>query len=305
MNANIDSIHLNFNNNSIWLLNVCLAIIMYGVALDLSVNDFKRILSIPKPVFVGILSQFAVLPALTFLLILLINPLPSIALGMILVAACPGGNISNFMTHLAKGNTALSITLTAFSTLVAVIMTPLNLAFWGNLYGPTQVLLREVSLSPIELVKTISLILGLPLLLGMTTKAHKPHFALVLQNYLRPISMLIFLGFIIIAFANNFDLFLEYVEYVAWLVILHNALALGSGYLISSFFRLDEMSKRSITIETGIQNSGLGLLLIFSFFEGLGGMAIIAALWGIWHIISGLILGFYWSYKSKISAEVL
>jgi len=110
---------------------------MFGVALDVKVSDFKLLVNKPKPIIIGFLSQFIMLPALTFILVLLIKPQPSIALGMFLVAACPGGNISNFMTKLAKGNTALSISLTAFSTLLAMFLTPFNFELWSNMYSPT------------------------------------------------------------------------------------------------------------------------------------------------------------------------
>ncbi len=302
MENQIDSVKLHFNDDSLLALNVCLAIIMYGVALDLKISDFKRIASIPKPALLGIFSQFVALPAITFILVYLIEPIPSIALGMILVAACPGGNISNFMTHLAKGNAALSVTLTAFSTLLAFILTPFNLAFWASFYLPTKLLLTEISLDPFALLKTIALILGIPLILGMLSNAHFPHFAERMQKILKPLSMLIFLLFVVIAFANNFDIFLNYFQYVVWLVLIHNAIALFTGYSVASIFSLSTEDRKTLTIETGIQNSGLGLIIIFSFFEGLGGMAIIAAWWGIWHIISGMLIGYLWS-RTKVLAS--
>jgi BASS family bile acid:Na+ symporter len=116
---------------------------MFGVALDLKVSDFKAVLVMPKPVLIGLAGQFLLLPAFTFLLVLAIKPAPSIALGMMLVAACPGGNISNFLTHYARGNTALSITMTAMSTAVAIVMTPLNLSLWGGLNPETAKILKD------------------------------------------------------------------------------------------------------------------------------------------------------------------
>ena len=158
----LDSVKIHFDNSSLWVLNIALAVVMFGVALGISVDDFKRLFKEPKLVLIGVLSQFFLLPFFTYLLLLIINPQPSIALGMIMVAACPGGNISNFMTHLAKGNTALSVSLTAFATFLAMIFTPLNFELYGNLYEPTQNLLKEVSLNPWELVKVVLLILGVP-----------------------------------------------------------------------------------------------------------------------------------------------
>ena len=119
--TNIDSIKINFDTEGLWVLNIAIAIIMFGVALGISIDDFKRLFKNPKIVFVGVLSQFLLLPAATFLAILIIKPHPSIALGMVMVAACPGGNISNFMTKLAGGNAALSVSLTAFASLAALV----------------------------------------------------------------------------------------------------------------------------------------------------------------------------------------
>ena len=122
----IDAIKINFDTQGLWILNIAIAIIMFGVALGISMADFKRLLKNPKIVFVGVLSQFFLLPATTFLAILVLEPHPSFALGMILIAACPGGNVSNFFSKMACGNAALSVSLTAFATLICIGMTPFN-----------------------------------------------------------------------------------------------------------------------------------------------------------------------------------
>ncbi len=293
----IDEIHLNFNQNNLWVLNLCLAFIMFGVALDLKVEDFKRIALSPKASFIGLASQFILLPFVTYLLVLIIQPQPSIALGMMLVAACPGGNISNFLTHLSKGNTALSVTLTAIGTVLAIVMTPFNLGLWASMYEPTSRLLKEVQLDPIDLFQSILLLAGLPLTIGMIFTHYYPDIAAKVSKAIKPLSIIIFVGFIIIAFANNVDHFISHIHMVVIIVFIHNAAALLTGYLSAKSFGLSLADQKSITIETGIQNSGLGLFLIFSFFNGLGGMAFVAAWWGIWHIISGLIIATYWSGK--------
>lgn len=274
---------------------------MFGVALDIKPSDFKNLITNPQATLLGIFSQFVLLPGLTFGLILLINPYPSIALGMIMVAACPGGNISNFMTNLSGGNAALSVSLTAFATVAAIFMTPVNLQFWGSLYQPTQQILETVRIDPVQIFKTIALILGVPLLLGMWWRQYRPAIAQKMSKWLKPISILIFLGFIAAAFAVNFEIFLETIHLVVVIVFIHNGIALGSGYLLARSFSLPKADRKTLTIETGIQNSGLGLLLIFTFFDGLGGMALVAAWWGLWHIVSGLTLSFFWSGKRIFS----
>ena len=293
----LDHVVINFNSKELWILNIALAVIMFGVALNISINDFKQLSRQPKPILVGLLSQFFLLPAFTYLLVILINPRPSIALGMIMVAACPGGNISNFFTHLAKGNTALSVSLTAFATFLAMIMTPFNFEFYGSLYPPTSQIIKSVELNPFELVKLISLILGIPLILGMYFRHKNPILAIKLSKLLKPLSIAVFVGIVIIAFANNLEVFNNYIDHVLLIGILHNFLAILLGFMVARIFRLSFQNQKTLAIETGIQNSGLGLLLIFTFFKEIGGMAILAAFWGIWHIVSGLILASYWSSR--------
>jgi len=297
MQQELDTIILNFDSESLFFLNLTLAVIMFGVALNITISDFLRIVKNPKSILIGILSQFILLPAFTFLLVTIIQPLPSIALGMFLVAACPGGNISNFMTHYAKGNAALSVSLTAISTLLAIVMTPLNFQLWSGLYGPTSNLINTISLSPLEMVKVISLLLGVPLILGMLVQNYFPKFALKTAPIFKIGSILFFIALIILALSKNIDIFKKYIHYVFIIVLVHNILALILGYSVASIAGLSKRNRRTLAIETGIQNSGLGLLLIFSFFNGLGGMAILAAFWGIWHIVSGLTIAIFWSKK--------
>jgi BASS family bile acid:Na+ symporter len=286
------------------MLNIALAVVMFGVALGISINDFKSVLRQPKLVLVGLLAQFLLLPLLTFLIIIIIRPQPSIALGMIMVAACPGGNISNFMTHFADGNTALSVSLTAIGTFLTIIVTPINFQLYASLYEPTAQLLQDVELQPFELIKLIIVILGIPLVLGMSMRYKNKVLAIKLSKLFKPISIVVFIAIVILAFSKNVDVFSNYIHYVLIIGVCHNALAILLGFFTAKSFKLSFRDQKTIAIETGIQNSGLGLLLIFTFFSGLGGMAIMAAFWGIWHIVSGLVLAFYWSRKSSKIIEI-
>ncbi len=288
--SGIDEITLNFSPASLTLLNAILAVVMFSIAIDLKPEDFQRLRRAPTPLIIGLFSQFLVLPVLTYLMILATQPRPSIALGLILVAACPGGNISNFITHRAGGNAALSVSMTAFATVGAILLTPVNIALWGGLYGPTRDILRETAIDPVQVAITVGLMLVLPLVLGVQLNMHRPQLTARLHRPLQVLSMTIFFAFIVLALAANWDFFLGYAGAVAGLVILHNALALGGGWTVATLARLSPFNRRAVTIETGIQNSGLGLVLIFAFFGGLGGMAVVAAFWGIWHAISGIAL---------------
>lgn len=293
----IDLVRLNFNPQSLWALNFIIGLVMFGVALDLKTSDFKAVLSSPKPVLIGLAGQFILLPAFTFLLVLAIRPAPSIALGMMLVAACPGGNISNFLTHYAKGNTALSITMTAISTAVAIIMTPLNLSLWGGLHPQASQILKVVALDPFEMLLAVFLLLGLPMAAGMWAGYRWPRVAARVQKPMKIFSIGVFGLFVLGALAANWRYFLDYVGFVVLAVFLHNGLALLTGYYAARFTGLPERDRRAVSIEVGIQNSALGLILIFNFFDGLGGMAIVTAWWGIWHIISGLSVATFWSRR--------
>ena len=299
----LDDVQINFDASGLWVLNIALAAVMFGVALGVTLNDFKALRRQPKLVLLGILSQFVLLPLVTFLFIILIKPQASIALGMMMVAACPGGNISNFMTHLAKGNTALSVSLTAFATFLAMIMTPLNFQIYGNLYEPTAQILKGVELDNFELMKLVILILGIPLVLGMFLRSKNEKLALKLSKILKPFSIIVFVALVLIAISKNLDIFYDHIHNVLLIGIGHNIIALALGFLVAKSFGLSFKNQKTLAIETGIQNSGLGLLLIFTFFNGLGGMAIMAAFWGIWHIVSGLSLALYWSSKSKNEIE--
>ena len=303
-----DHIRLNFSPAGLQVLNIALAFVMFGVALEIKLEHFKKLLQNPISAFVGVLSQFVVLPFLTFVLAVLLKDFitPTIALGMILVAACPGGNVSNFISSLAKGNVALSVSLTAIATMAAVFMTPLNFSLWGNLYTHFLVhsnvsqLVRPLHIDTLQMFQTVFLILGIPLVLGIVVNTKFPDFTQKITKAIKRLSILLFAIIVVIAFAKNFHHFLVVIKYIFLIVLVHNALALASGYYMARIFKRPVVDRRTISIETGIQNSGLALVLIFNpkIFPPdleLGGMAIIAAWWGIWHIVAGLTLAGIWN----------
>lgn len=295
----LDKVQLNFSTGSVNIMNFAIAFIMFGVALGIKPSHFKDVITHPKPVVMGLFSQYLVLPALTYLLVLIIQPSNAVALGMILVAACPGGNVSNLISSISKSNVALSISLTASSTVLCLVMTPLNFAFWGGLYAKHSPLLVPIEIEPLEIFRTVFIILGIPVILGMIIGSKFPDFVKRVEKIVQGASIIFFIGFIVGALASNFSLFLRYIHLIFIIVLLHNAIAFFSGYFIPRLFNVDKINSRTISIETGIQNSGLGLALIFNprIFPQeleLGGMAFIAAWWGIWHIVAGLTLATYW-----------
>ena len=300
--SDIDLVRLNFNPQTLLALNVILGLVMFGVSLELKPADFKVALATPRALAIGLLGHHVVFPAATYLLVLALQPRPSIALGMILVSSCPAGNISNFLTQLARGNTALSVSISTLSTLAAIVMTPLNVAFWGGLYGPAQPILRAVAVNPLEMFGHVLLLLGVPLAAGLFVSRRFPRFTARAVKPFKLFSLAFFLVFVVAALAANWQYFLEYVGMVVGIVFVHNALALATGYGLARAAGLVERDRRAVSIECGIQNSGLGLILIFGYFDGLGGMAVITAWWGIWHIVAGLSVAGAWSRRPPVLA---
>lgn len=311
----LDHVRLNFSPSGLLALNIVIAFVMFGVALDIKWQNFKDVILKPKSALTGIFSQFILLPAVTFLFIILLNPTPTVALGMILISSCPGGNISNFMSAMARGNVALSVSLTAVATLSATFMTPLNFAIWGKLYlnyyssAGAGNFLVPIEINFLQMVQTVVILLGIPLILGILFSQYFPVITAKIKKPIRQLSILIFIGFVIILLSANFNHFLNYIHIVFLIVLVHNSIALLTGYSISSIIGLNNTDKRTVTIETGIQNSGLALVLMFNpkIFPPeleLGGMTIVAAWWGVWHIISGLSLAAIWSKKVDIQPAV-
>jgi len=290
----IDAVRLNFSPESLVALNVILAFVMFGVALDMKLEDFKGVAAAPRAVLIGMLAQFLLLPATAWALTMVLEPQPSIALGLILIACCPGGNISNFLTNFARGNTALSVTMTACSTVGALFFTPFNTSLWGSLNPATDAILREIAIDPVEMFMAVAILLVVPAMLGMIVARQFPGFAARARKPFRILSLGVFALFVVLALAANWDYFLRYTHRVVIGVFLLNGLGLLLGYLAAGAAGLREPDRRAVSIEVGIQNSGLGLILIFNFFGGMGGMAITAAWWGTWHILSGLALASWW-----------
>ena len=290
MHDDLTGIAIKFNQDALNLLNFVLAFIMFGVALSLRAKDFRNLITYPKSALFGLLSQYLALPLITILLVYLLKPHPVLGLGMILVAACPGGNVSNFFTFLAKGNVALSVALSMVSTIAAFLLTPFQLQFWGSFNSDTAALLQEVNLSPLKTMKVVAIILVVPVLLGMWFSAKFPKLTLKIQKPVKVLSFLLLIGIIVGGLMANWSLFLEHYSKVVFLVLAHNSAALAVAFAIGLLSGIGRAATKTITIETAIQNSGLGLVLIFNFFDGNGGMAIITAWWGIWHIISGFVV---------------
>lgn len=297
--ASIDAVLIHIDSTGQLILGLVLALIMFGVALDLRFSDFASVLKHPLAPLTGLAAQLIALPAVTWAITMLLKPQPSVALGMIVVAACPGGNLSNLMTHMAKGNTALSVSMTGISSILAIFTTPLNILFWASLNPATAVLLRQVSIEPVSFLGSTVLLLGVPMVAGMLTVRYYPALAEKLRRPFQILSFLFLIVFIVGATAANAKSLGAFLGQIMPLVVLHNTIAVLIGWLAAKLWRMNDFDTRAMTIEVSMHNSGLGLALILNHFDALGGAALIAAGWGIWHIVSGWGLAAWWKRRDR------
>lgn len=311
--AAIDQIEVNMNASGMNTINIILAFVMFGVALGIRPSSFIEVFRKPKSVILGAICQLFLLPAMTFVLCVLMREWisPMIGLGMILVSACPGGNISNFMTSLSKGNLSLSVSLTAVSTSASIFATPINFTFWGNCYLQfvenhfTINTIPELQISFWEVFRAIVLLLGIPFILGMLCSHYFPKFSNKSKKIFQYLSVAFFILIVILSIYQNIDALGKCIKFIFLIVLIHNLLALGIGFSTGTLFKVPYKDRRTLTIETGIQNSGLGLVLLFNpnifdptIWANNGGMLVITAWWGIWHIISGLTVSYLFN-RSK------
>lgn len=301
----VDAITIAFDESSLTVLKIVIGSILFGIALDTRVQDFAAALKRPGVIAIGVVAQFLFLPALTFLLTLALGVRGSVALGMILVACCPPGNVSNILTHRAGGDVALSVSMTAVGNVLAIVLMPLNVALWGGWHPTGARLLEEIELSAWDMLTEIAFVIGIPFVLGITIARLWPRMARIGHRVIGPVSFLALGAVIVVGVSNNWTVFTAYIGVVLVAVFLHDALALLIGYVIARMTRLPLPSTKAMTFEVGIRNAGLGLLLVFTYFDGLGGMALVAAWWGIWDIIAGLAVAAAWKSRSATPARDL
>lgn len=278
---------------------IALMLVMFGVALGLRVRDFRNLLSMPVVFFGGVAAQVIALPLATFLLIQLISPPPSIALGMIVVACCPGGAMSNLLTYLSRGDVAVSVALTATSSMLAALLTPASTLFWSQAYAPTAALLKSLDVDPLLFVGQTTLLLAIPLVAGMTVAARAPVFAENMRRKTTLAGSAVLAGTIIYGIVYFFPILWPAVGLLGSVTVMHNTAAFLTGASVAWLLTRRTSVRRALTFEIGIQNSGLALIILLAQLKGVGGAAAIAAVWGVWHLIAGGILAVSYNLFDK------
>jgi len=295
----LDNMVFDLGAKSEPILMAMLALMMFAVALGLKPAHFSFFKTDPKHYLTGVFAQIIGLPLLTLGIVFLLQPAPSLALGMILVSCCPGGNISNLLVLFARGNTALSVSMTATSSLAAAFITPVSILFWSSLYTPTRQLLTEINFDVVSFLLQTLLILALPIALGMLAVWRAPTFAAKAQKPLGLVGALVMVIIIVGGFWSYREIIPKIFLLVFPLVVFHNAAALGLGYLSGVITRANTATRRALTFEVGIQNSALGFIILMTQISGLGGAAAITGLWGLWHLVGGGFMVFMFRLRDR------
>ena len=276
--------------NFTWIggyITILLGIVMFGMGMTLKIDDFKLILQHPKGVIIGIISQFVVMPSLAFALAKIFNLPPEIAVGVILVGCCPGGTSSNVMTFLAKGNTALSVTITSCTTLLAPFVTPALIYFLASEWLPVSFMSMFMSVVQVVLI---------PIILGIVAQFVFKPLVQKSVDILPTVSVVAIVMIVAGVVSGSRDKILETGLLIFAIVILHNGLGYLFGFLIAKAFKLNYEDQKAVSIEVGMQNSGLGAQLALAHFDPLS--AVPSAIFSFWHNISGPIPATYWSSKA-------
>lgn len=283
------------------VLSLVLATMVFSVALELQLDDFLRVARSPKAVVVGLIPQFILLPVGTWAATLVLDLPPNVEAAMILVAACPGGSLSNVVTHFGRGNTALSVSISAVASLIALFATPFNFSWMVATNPATAGWLQTLNIDPSDIWISLFALLALPLALGLTLTRRLPDFSARIRKPLGNFSLIALLAFIVLGLIKERQLLTLGLLPTLGLVVAHNASGLLMGWLTSGVMGLSTADRRAVTIEGGMQNAGLALGIIAVQFNADLGMVIIASLWGIWHIVSGMSLALLWRRMDRVT----
>lgn len=272
-----------------------LGLIMFGMGMTMTPGDFKSILQSPKAVAIGVVAQFMVMPGLAFLLCQLFQLPAEIAIGVILVGCCPGGTASNVITYMAKGNTALSVACTSVSTLLAPLLTPAIFYLLAS---------QWIEINALSMLISILQVVLFPIILGLIVRAL---LKTKVEGYIQVmpvISVIAIVAIVAAIIAGSKTQILESGLMILGLVALHNGMGYLLGYWASRILKLAEIDCRAVSIEVGMQNSGLGVALAATHFAASPITAVPSAIFSLWHNISGPALATYWAAKSKTIESV-
>lgn len=299
----IDSIRVGFSAGFTLAFKLLIAVFLFGVALDTKPDDFRAVARRPWAIGACLVAQYVVMPAATLGLIAVLDVRGSIALGMLFVVCCPAGNISNLLTHRARGDVALSVSLTAVSNTVAIVATPLAFAFWGGLQPDISTLLRDIEIDAGDMAIDVGLLIGLPFALGGFVAYRWPTFTARARGVVEKGTLVLLAAVVGVGVGGRAEELVEHVGAVFAVVVVQNFVSLVVGYLVGRGTGLPIPGVRAMTFELGVRNTALALILVITFFDGLGGAALVVATWALWDVFTGLVLSTWWRSRSGISPD--
>ena len=281
-------------NSTQIVLSLVLATMVFSVALELKLADFQRVAQTPKAVVCGLIPQFILLPVGTWVATLLLDLPPNIEAAMLLVAACPGGSLSNVITHLGRGNTALSVSVSAVAAILALVLTPFNFGWMIASNPVTAGWLKTLAIDASGIWISLLVMLAIPMAFGLLVAHKQPALTARIQKPLANFSLLALFAFIVLGLLKERQSLNLALLPILLIVVLHNSSGLFFGWITSIAMGVSQADRRAVMIEGGMQNSGLALGIIALQFNSDLGMVTVAGLWGIWHIVSGLGCAFFW-----------
>lgn len=290
----IDQAQFNFSPTIGMAVSVMVGFLVFAVALDLTWDQFRRVVRNPRAPLIGLVAQFLVLPAVAFGVGIIMVDTPSIALGLLLVTCCPAGALSNYLTGVARGSVATSISMTAVSTLFSIIATPLLFAFWASMNPETRAVLQQIEINARQVVMVLLVMLALPVTAGMLIRAKRPAFAGRIRLWSRRIAGAVFAVVVGILLLGNSRVLGTFAESALPPVLLSFCIAVALGWSLARISGLMAADRRAVSLEVAFQNVALAIGLAVAFFPSLAGVAITSILWGVVHLTFGFALAAVW-----------
>jgi bile acid:Na+ symporter, BASS family len=292
----IDQAAFNFDPRVGLIVGVMVGFLVFAVALDLTWGQLRRVLENPTAPAIGLVAQFGILPAVAFGAGLYLTAVPSVALGLLLVTCCPGGALSNYLTGVARGDVATSISMTSVSTLSSLALTPLLFVFWASVNPATRAVLQDIRMDPQRVVMTLLIMLIVPVTAGMLLRATRPGTADAIRAGTRRMAGFVFAVVVAMIIGGNITSLALFARVALLPVLLTFAIAVVLGWALAWLTGLVAADRRAVAIEVAFQNVALALGIGIAFFPSLAGIAAVSILWGIVHLAFGSGPALAWSH---------
>jgi BASS family bile acid:Na+ symporter len=291
----IDQVPFNFDPRIGLIVGIMVGFLVFAVALDVTWEQLRRILRSPRAPAIGLLAQFGILPAVAYGAGVYLTDIPSVALGLLLVTCCPGGALSNYLTGVARGDVATSISMTTVSTLFSVVLTPVLFAGWASMNPSTRALLQDIKMDPQQVVMTLLIMLIVPVTAGMLLRARRSDTADRIRVWMRRLAGIVFAVVVAMLILGNITSLALLARVALLPVLLTFVIAVVLGWGLARLAGLVAADRRAVAIEVAFQNVALAIGIAVAFFPSLTGVAAVALLWGVVHLVFGSGLALAWN----------